>query len=243
MTEQAQTGAPPKKFSIIKLLPILVIGVALAIFLALDLDAYISFDALRENKDALLNWVERWGLLASVIYALIYATLVTVVPPTGAVLTLTGGFLFGWLAGAITVVFGATLGATALYLATRTAFADVLRDRAGGAVQKMREGFQNDAVSYMLFLRLVPAFPFFIVNIVPGLLGVKMRTFVVTTFFGIMPGTFVYAALGAGLGEFIDERDPDLGLIFEPQYLLPILGLAVLALIPVILKRLRRSKA
>lgn len=243
MTEQADIQAPPKKFSISKILPIAIIVAAFAAFFALGLDSYVSFDALRENKDALVDWVNRWGALAFVIYALIYAGMITVVPPTGTVLTLVGGFLFGWFWGGLTVVFGATLGATALFLAARTAFADVLRDRAGGAVQKMREGFQEDAVSYMLFLRLVPVFPFFIVNIVPGLLGVKLRTYVLTTFFGIIPGTFVYAALGAGLGDFIDERDPDLGLIFEPQYLLPILGLAVLALIPVMLKRLRKSKA
>ncbi|MFN3233442.1 MAG: TVP38/TMEM64 family protein [Alphaproteobacteria bacterium] len=243
MTEDAGTQATPKKFSIGKLLPIAVIVAAFAGFFALGLDSYVSFDALRDNKDALVDWVNRWGVLAYVIFALGYAAMITAVPPTGTVLTLVGGFLFGWLWGGLTVVFGATLGATALFLAARTAFADVLRDRAGGAVQKMREGFQEDAVSYMLFLRLVPAFPFFIVNIVPGLLGVKLRVYMLTTFFGIIPGTFVYAALGAGLGEFIDERDPDLGLIFEPQYLLPILGLAVLAMIPVILKRIRKKTA
>jgi uncharacterized membrane protein YdjX (TVP38/TMEM64 family) len=133
------------------------------------------------------------------------------------------------------------MGALALYLAARTAFADVLENRAGGAVEKMRDGFRKDAVSYMLFLRLVPAFPFFVVNIVPGLLGVPLRTFAWTTFVGIMPGTFVYASIGAGLGAIIEERDPDLSAIFELQYLLPILGLALLSLVPVIIRRVRKS--
>ena len=238
-TEAAMADESKKSFSLKRFVPLLVIITAVVAAFSLGLDMYISVDALRENKQALIDWVARWGVFAFITYALIYAAMVTLLPPTGAVMTLVGGFLFGWLWGGITVVIGATLGATLLYLATRTAFADTLRNRAGGAVQKMRDGFQKDAASYMLFLRLVPAFPFFIVNIVPGLLGVKLRTFVWTTFVGIIPGTFVYASLGNSLASFIDERDPNLGIIFQPEFLLPILGLAVLALIPVIVKRVR----
>jgi len=101
----------------------------------------------------------------------------------------------------------------------------------------MEAGFQKNAVSYMLFLRLVPVFPFFIVNIVPALLGVPLRVFAATTAIGIIPGTFIFASLGAGLGSILDEQEPNLGLIFEPQYLLPILGLAQLALLPIVLNR------
>ena len=126
-----------------------------------------------------------------------------------------------------------------MFLAARTAFGDMLRGRAGSAVQRMRSGFEQNAVSYMLFLRLVPVFPFFLVNLAPAFLGVPLRVFVLTTFFGIIPGTFVYASLGAGLGDLIGEESIDLGLIFEPRYLLPILGLAILALVPVVVKRLR----
>ena len=246
LSNDAETvmDAPQKKpFKFTRFIPLLVIVAAVAAAFSLGLDMYISVDALRENKQALIDWVARWGVLAFVAYVLIYAAMVTLLPPTGTVMTLVGGFLFGWLWGGITVVIGATLGATLLFLASRTAFADALRERAGGAVQKMREGFQKDAASYMLFLRLVPAFPFFIVNIVPGLLGVRLQTFVWTTFVGIIPGTFVYASLGNSLASFIDERDPDLGIIFQPEFLLPILGLAVLALIPVIVKRIRAKSA
>ena len=100
---------------------------------------------------------------------------------------------------------------------------------------------EGNAVSYMLFLRLVPAFPFFIVNLAPAFLGVPLRVYVVTTFIGIIPGTFVYASLGAGLGDLIGEQSVDLGLIFEPRYLLPILGLAFLALVPIVVRKVREK--
>ena len=224
-----------------RLLPVLLIVAAVAAVFIFGLDKYISIQALRDNKGTLIDWVGRWGFLAYVAFILMYAGLVTVLPPSGTILSLTGGFLFGTLWGGTMIVIGATIGATLVYLVTRTAFADVLKNRAGGAVEKMREGFQENAVNYMLFLRLVPAFPFFVVNIVPGLLGVPLRTFIITTFFGIIPGSFVYASLGAGFSSLIDEREPNLGVIFEPQYLVPILGLAVLSMIPVIIKRLRKS--
>jgi uncharacterized membrane protein YdjX (TVP38/TMEM64 family) len=212
----------------LRLLPVLLIVAAVAAVFIFGLDKYISIQALRDNKGTLIDWVGRWGFLAYVAFILMYAGLVTVLPPSGTILSLTGGFLFGTLWGGTMIVIG-------------TAFADVLKNRAGGAVEKMREGFQENAVNYMLFLRLVPAFPFFVVNIVPGLLGVPLRTFIITTFFGIIPGSFVYASLGAGFSSLIDEREPNLGVIFEPQYLVPILGLAVLSMIPVIIKRLRKS--
>ena len=231
----------PQRFNPLRLLPVVLIAAAVAAVFIFGLNDYISFQALRDNKVALIDWVNRWGFLAYFAFILIYAGVVTVLPPSGAILSLTSGFLFGTLWGGGVIVIGATMGATMVFLATRTAFADVLKNRAAGAVEKMRAGFQKNAVNYMLFLRLVPAFPFFVVNIVPGLLGVRLRTFVITTFFGIIPGSFVYASLGAGFSSLIDEREPDLGVIFEPQYLVPILGLAVLSVIPVIIKRLRKS--
>ncbi|MDX1581436.1 MAG: TVP38/TMEM64 family protein [Alphaproteobacteria bacterium] len=236
VAEQAPSGG------IKRFIPLGIIILGLILFFALGLDRYISLSALRENREAITDFVAANALWAPLGFIVLYAVLVAVVPPTGTVLTLTGGFLFGWLLGGFIVVFAATLGATALFLAARTAFGDLLREKAGSAVQKMREGFQRDAFSYLLFLRLVPVFPFFVVNLVPAFLNVKTRTYVITTFIGIIPGTFVYASLGASLGALIEEEDIDLGLIFEPQYLLPLLGLAVLSLIPVILKRVRRAK-
>lgn len=238
MSDEPASTTPPKR-GIVRFLPIALIAVGLALFLAFDLDRFVSLDALRDNSEMLRQFAADNGILAMVGFAIVYAITITVVPPSGAVMTLSSGFMFGWLYGGISTVFGATLGATALFLAARTAFGDVLRERAGPAVQKMRDGFERNAVSYMLFLRLVPAFPFFVVNLAPAFLGVSLRVYVLTTFFGIIPGTFVYASLGAGLGDLIGEESIDLGLIFEPRYLLPILGLAILALVPVAINKVR----
>ena len=139
---------------------------------------------------------------------------------------------------------GATIGATALFLAARYAFADLLRAKAGPAIRKMEDGFREDAFNYLLVLRLVPIFPFWLVNLVPAFLGVSLKVYVIATFIGIIPGGFVYALVGNGLGAIFDRGEvPDLLIIFQPQILAPILGLAVLAVIPVIYKKMKQRKA
>ncbi len=162
--------------------------------------------------------------------------------PGGLVATLTGGFLFGtWLGGAATVI-GATVGASILFLAAKTAFADLLRDKAGPAIARMEEGFRQNAFSYLLFLRLVPVFPFWLVNLAPAFLGVTLRTFIGATFLGIIPGTFVFASLGNGLGAIFDAGGtPDLHLLRQPQIVGPLIALAVLSLLPVFIRRFRRA--
>jgi uncharacterized membrane protein YdjX (TVP38/TMEM64 family) len=108
----------------------------------------------------------------------------------------------------------------------------------------MEEGFREDALSYLLVLRLVPLFPFFLVNLVPAVLGVPLRTYALGTFFGIIPGTFVYCLVGNGLGAIIDKGgEPDIGKIFEPEILSALIGLALLSLIPVVYKRITRARA
>jgi uncharacterized membrane protein YdjX (TVP38/TMEM64 family) len=153
-------------------------------------------------------------------------------------LTLAGGFVFGGVVAGIYVVFGATIGATLIFLAARTAFGDVLRGRAGAGLAKMEDGFRQNAFQYLLVLRLVPLFPFWLVNLVPAFLNVKLSTYVLATIIGIIPGTFVYAHVGAGLGAVFESGDePDLGIIFQPQILLPILALAGLSLIPILYQK------
>ena len=234
-----QTEQPEKPRTFGRYIPIVLIAVGFIAVLVFGGQDYLTIDSLRENKALLLDLVAEWGAVAVGAFVLLYAAMILLVPPSGTIMTLSSGLLFGTLWGGIATVMGATLGASLLFLATRTAFGDVLRKRAGPALQKMEAGFQDNAVSYMLFLRLVPVFPFFVVNIVPAFLGVPLRIFAVTTAIGIIPGTFVYASLGAGLGAIFDEQSLNLGLVFEPQYLLPILGLAALALLPIILKRRR----
>ncbi|MCR9256618.1 MAG: TVP38/TMEM64 family protein [Alphaproteobacteria bacterium] len=224
-----------------KILPLAVLVAGLVLFFATGAHTYVSFQAIQENRDFLLQTVEAYGVLAALGYILIYAVATAFSLPVGALLTVVGGFMFGLWAGTLIVALGATLGAVALFVAAKTAFGDMLRAKAGPWLKKMEAGFKEDAVSYLLVLRLVPLFPFFVVNLVPAFFGVSLRLFTATTFFGILPGTFVYVSVGNGLGAIFDRGEtPDLGIIFNAEVLTPIVGLALLSLVPVIYKRLRK---
>jgi uncharacterized membrane protein YdjX (TVP38/TMEM64 family) len=221
-------------------LPLVLIVTAFAAFFLFDLDRYLSFDELRRHREALAVLVRDHAVLAALGFVVVYAAATAVSLPGGAVLTLAGGFLFGIVAGSTYAVIGATIGATALFLAARSALGDVLHRRAGPAVRRMEQGFRDNALSYLLFLRLIPLFPFWLVNLVPAFLGVPLRTYVIGTFFGIMPGSLVYTSVGNGLGAVFDQgRTPDLGIIFAPEILLPVIGLAALSLAPVVYKAIR----
>ncbi|MFQ5534989.1 MAG: TVP38/TMEM64 family protein [Sphingomonadales bacterium] len=239
MSEHRQ---PPPVFSFKRSLPLLVLGAGLVGFFVFGLDDYFSVAALQEHRATLVAFAARYGLLANLTYLVLYAIVVAFSLPGGALLTMIGGFLFGTVMGASAAVIGATLGATALFLIAKTSIGDALEARAGPVLKKMEAGFQADAFNYLLILRLVPLFPFFLVNLAPAFLGVRLKTYFMTTLFGIIPGTFVYASVGNGLGAILDAGGtPEFGRIFEPDILIPIIGLAVLALIPVIYKRLKGS--
>lgn len=241
----AEPGArPPSGLPPGRLIPLVVLIAGLAAFFVLDLDRFISLGALKENREALTGWVAGAGVWAWAVYAGLYALVTAFSIPGGAVMTIAGGFLFGPFLGGTLTVIGATVGATAVFLAARYAFADFLRDRAGNAIRRMEAGFQENALSYLLFLRLVPVFPFWLVNLVPAFLGVGLGTYVLGTAIGIVPGSLVYASVGDGVGALLEAgRDVDLGIIFEPRFLLPILGLAVLSLLPILYKKFRGRRA
>lgn len=228
----------------LRLLPIALLLAGFGAFFLFDLDSYVNFEMLRENRLALTNWVAEAGLLAGLIFIFAYAAVVAFSLPAGGVMTIAGGFLFGTFAATGYVVVGATFGATMLFLAAQTALGDGLKGRLGPTFDKIQAGFHEDAFSYMLFLRLVPAFPFFVVNLAPAFMGIKLRTYFVTTLIGIIPGTFVFASIGNGLGAIFDAGEtPDLAVFTKPEILIPILGLGVLALIPVVVRRLRRGQS
>ena len=242
-TIEPRSDQSPGRFSPWRLLPILIIAAGFAAFFAFDLDRYLSFEMLRDHRQTLLAWRAEHYLLAALGFVGLYVVTVALSLPGAVWLTLAGGFLFGVVEGAFFSVSGATIGAMLVFLAARYAIGDFLRARAGPALRKMEAGFQRNAVSYLLVLRLVPLFPFWLVNLVPAFLGVPLRTFALCTFFGIMPGSVVYNSVGNGLGSVFDAGEmPDLGIILEPQILLPIGGLVVLSLIPVVYKRFRPEK-
>jgi uncharacterized membrane protein YdjX (TVP38/TMEM64 family) len=234
----------PAGWSAPRLLPLAALAFALAAVFAFDVDRYLTFDALREHRAALMGFVAANGALASVAYVLIYAAAVALSLPGGAVLTIAGGFLFGTVFGGALVVLAATAGATLLFLIAKTALGDPLRARAGPFLERMAAGFQENALSYLLVLRLVPLFPFFIVNLVPAFLGVSLRTYVLATFVGIIPGTLVYASVGAGLGSVFDRSEAfSPSSVLTPQIAAALVGLAVLAVVPVIHRKLRTRRA
>jgi uncharacterized membrane protein YdjX (TVP38/TMEM64 family) len=198
---------------------------------------------LKEHRGLLLGLVERHAVAMAVGFVAIYALAAAFSLPVAAVLSISGGFLFGQWWGTVLNVLGASAGATALFLAARTAIGDSLRQRAGPWLARMEDGFRDNALCYLLVLRLVPLFPFVAVNLVPALLGVGLRDFMLATFIGIIPGAFVYTAVGVGLGSVFDaggEFRP--GGILTPQVVTALVGLACLALVPVVYKRLKRSR-
>lgn len=223
-----------------RLLPLVIVAGMIGMALALGLDEYLNFEALRANRAALLALVAERPALTALGFVAIYAAAVALSLPGALILTLAGGFLFGTALATVLVVIGATLGACAIFLIARSALGDLLRARAGPWLGRMEAGFRRNALSYLLVLRLIPIFPFWLVNLVPAFLGVPLATFALATFVGIIPGSVVYASVGAGLGAVFEQGGtPDLGIILEPEILLPLIGLALLALLPLAYRRWR----
>ncbi len=242
MPEQQVPATAASGLSWRRLWPIAIVVAGFAAFLAFGLDSYLTLDSLRDHRNQLLGFVAENAVAAGLLFIAIYAAATALSLPGGTVLTLAGGFLFGtWLGGCL-AAFGAMIGAPIVFMIAKTSLGDAMLARAGPMMKKMEAGFRRDAASYMLILRLVPLFPFWLVNIAPAFLGLPLRIYFVTTALGILPATFIYAGVGSGLGHLFEiGEDPNLGVIFEPQFLFPLLGLALLALIPVAYKRWRGS--
>jgi uncharacterized membrane protein YdjX (TVP38/TMEM64 family) len=228
----------------VRLVPAAVLIAGLVAFFALGWHRYVSFETIKTHRAMLLDWVARWGVLAVAAFVVCYALMAAFSIPGAALATITFGYLFGLWLGVMASVTGATIGAVAVFLAARTALGETLRAKAGPGLKRMEEGFRRNAFSYLLVLRLVPIFPFWLVNLVPAFAGVPLRTYTLATFIGIIPGGFVFASVGNGLGALLDRGEkPDLKIVFQWEILLPILGLAVLALLPVVLKRIQARRA
>lgn len=227
-----------------RLAPVAALAAGAALFFALGLQRYVSFDALREHRSELMTFVAEHAALAPAFFVALYAAATALSLPGGLVLSVTGGFLFGSVYGTGLVVVGATAGAVCVFLVARTAFGNVLRRRLnGGALERMAEGFRENAFSYLLVLRLVPLFPFFVVNLAPAFLGVSLRTYALATSIGIVPGAFVFASVGAGLGDVFDMGGTfSAAGLLTPKIMTALVGLAVLSLAPVAYKRFKAGR-
>ncbi|MEM6973817.1 MAG: VTT domain-containing protein [Pseudomonadota bacterium] len=227
------------KGGIARYVPIALIatGAAAAVYFLGD---YLSFETLAENRGELIAWRDGNYLFAALVFALVYAVATAVSMPGAIWFTITGGFLFGTFLGTALSVIGATIGASLIFLAAKTSFGEVLKSKAGGWLTRMEKGFHEGEVSFLLIMRLVPVVPFWVANLAPAFLGTRVITFIWTTLLGIIPGAAVYASLGNGVGALIDEgQTPDLGIIFSLPVLGPLLGLAALAALPLIIKKLK----
>jgi len=239
MSDPAQSTTP-KSRHLGRMLPAAVLVAGLVLFFVLDLDRYFDLEMLQEHRNWLMDRVDEFGLLAILLYTLLYMAMTAFSIPLGGVLTVAAGFFFGTPVAASCAVIGGTLGAIIVFLAARTAFGELLRVKAGSALERMEAGFRENAFNYLLTLRLIPIFPFWLINLVPAFLGMPLRSYAVATFVGVIPGAVVYASLGNGLGVILDAGgEPDLGIIFRPDVLLPLLALAALALLPVAYKKFK----
>lgn len=234
--QDANAPATPPASGLKRYAPIALIVAGAAAVYASGLHRYLSLDALRDNYTALTGFVEARFALALLAFMSSYIAVVALSLPGASLMTIAGGFLFGTLVGTGAVVLAATLGALIVFTAARTAFGDVLRRQAGGFLARMESGFRKNAFSYLLLLRVIPAFPFFVVNVAPAFFGVPVRTFAITTLLGIIPGTFAYVSVGAGLGAVIAAgEDVNLqGVLLRPEVITPMVALAALAAVPLI---------
>lgn len=237
-----QQGHPPetaaKRSTLGRALPLAVLAVGCIAGIALISD-YLGYEALAEHYQALLAYRDAHFAASVSIYMLIYIAVVAFSIPGAVWVTLVGGFLFGFWLGLGMVAVSATIGAVLIFLAARTALGEYLRAKAGRWLERLESGFREGETSFLLIMRLVPIVPFFVANLVPAFLGASLRKFMWTTLLGILPGTAVYVSVGVGLGEQLAKGErPDLGVIFDPWVLGPLLGLAALAALPLVMKRL-----
>ncbi|OJW46636.1 MAG: hypothetical protein BGO67_04935 [Alphaproteobacteria bacterium 41-28] len=225
-----------------KWIPLFILILILISFYLFGFGKYFSFSFLQEYRHILKDLVAQHFVLSILTFGILYVVVAATSLPIALYLTILGGFLFGPVVALIVIDLSATLGATFLFLTIKTTLGEVFQEKATPWIKKMEAGFQENAFSYLLSLRLVPIFPFWAVTMAAPFLNVPLRTFVLATLIGIIPGTFVYALLGNGLGALFDQgRMPDLHIIFTPEIFLPILGLAVLSLLPIIYKKRKKT--
>jgi uncharacterized membrane protein YdjX (TVP38/TMEM64 family) len=240
-----QGGSQKSAFA--RFAPVALIIAALGFGYAMGWQRFFTLDYLAQSRTNLLEMVAAHPIVSRLGFFIVYAVAVAVSFPAASILTIFAGFLFGWWQGGLIVAFAATLGAMGLFLAARSAFGDALRSRVSGPAKTLADGFEKDAFNYLLFLRLAPIFPFFVINIVPALFAVPLRTYATATFFGIIPGTFAYTFLGTGIGSALDASAAagttlSVGDLVTPQLILAFFALGAAALLPVIIKRLRAKK-
>ncbi len=245
MDNSSNDTPQPAKGGVMRHAPLAII-LTVAVIGFFTLRDYITFDTLRDNREALLAFRDANYALMVLAFIAVYFVIVAFSLPGAAVASVTGGFLFGLVLGTAFNVTAASLGAMTIFLAARWGLGQTLAARietSDGTLKKLKAGLNENEISVLFLMRLVPAVPFFVANLLPALVGVKFVNFAFTTVFGIIPGGIVFTWIGVGLGEVFDRgENPDLSLLWEPQIIGPILGLCALAAMPMMIKALRGKK-
>lgn len=240
MESKPQPACPLKNRNLVlkRSLLIFLVGVCFLVFFGLGLDHYLTFQGLKQNKEFLTEWRDKYYLISVLSFIITYSILVSISVPVGVWMTLVSGFMFGTLPGGLFSLAGATTGATLIFCFARYTLPEVLKLKCGTAIIQMEPRFKENQLNYMLVLRLVPLFPFWLVNLVPAFLNVSLKTYVMGTLIGMIPGALIYASVGSGLGKVFErEIEPDIKIIFSPNIIIPLIGLAFLVLVPVIYKK------
>ncbi|MCB1115290.1 MAG: TVP38/TMEM64 family protein [Chlamydiia bacterium] len=225
-----------------KWIPLIVILFLMIIAFFVGLPHYFTFEKIKENREMILSMIEKHPILMPSLFILLYIVVVSLSLPGASILTITGGFFFGIPFGTIYVIIGATIGATIIFLAARSALGNFLREKSGPFLQKMEAGFKKNAASYLLSLRFLPLFPFWLVNIAPAFFNVRTWTYVWTTGVGIIPGSYVYSQAGRGLGAIFESGESfSFQSVFNVQMQFAVVCLALFSLIPVFVKRYKKN--
>ena len=255
MNPQNPNTAGGNKQLLKRAMPLVLVAALLFIGWFNNLHELFSLSSLIQNRTYLGQIVSDNYVFAIFAYVALYILLVGISFPGASFVTIAGGLFFGGFAGGLLTVIGATLGAVVIFLIARSSFGDVLEKKAGPFISKMLDGFKEDQFLYLLSLRFTPIFPFWVVNIVPALLNVKVLPYAAATFLGIIPGTFAYAYIGSGLDSIIDAQQQanpgcaadgsckiDLSALVTGELLFAMAALGVVSLAPVIIKKLRPKK-
>jgi len=256
--------APPPGSNISRWLPLTALLLAMALAYIMGWHRLLTFKAIGLNYEALKGFIDDHLGIALLVYFLGYVAVVALSLPGGLVMTLSGGLLFGWQLAAPTTTVAATIGASVVFLVAKSSVGEPLAARAGPWLGKLRDGFRENALNYLLFLRLVPVFPFFVVNLAPALLGVPLSTYLIGTFFGIIPGTLAFSVAGSGLGSIIEAQNElytdclaklpanpetdcpytiDVSALVTAELIAAFVLLGVVALIPVAIKQWSKRHA
>jgi len=231
-----------KPHPLLRELPLCLVLLALVGVLYFELHQYLTFEALKQHREFLLHWSHHHPITAGLIFVLIYIASVAISMPVAVFLNVISGYLFGLFWGTVCAVLGAGIGAILLFLAVNTALGDWLERRASGWVKTLEQGFQRNAFNYLLALRLIPIVPFWVINIVAALVNVRLETFIMATFMGIIPETFLYVWMGNGLEHmFKSGQMLSLSMLLAPSSLIPLLVLGLLPVIPLIYKRFKNK--